>query len=142
MIKDLTCFIGLKAFIRNDKDLLILHNPLMGLDLPGGKIQENELDLKRALQREVREETNLSISVGAPFFTWFFTVPTDSGHRSAGKKIFSVGYQCTYISDKVKLSSEHDWYKWINKDNYREYLKNSSFAPALTAYFSLKQDSK
>ena len=142
MIKDLTCFIGLKAFIRKDKDLLILHDPQMGLDLPGGKIQESELDLKRALEREVREETNLDITVGLPFFTWFFTVPTDSRHRSAGKQIFSVGYRCQYVSGEIKLGNEHDSYKWINKLSCTNYLKNTAFAPALQAYFDLERDSK
>lgn len=132
--KDLECFIGQKAFIEKDGKLLILHDPQMGLDLPGGKIIEGETDLPASLKREVREETNLEIEVGNPFATWFFTIPLDSGHRSAGKKIFSVGYKCTYLSGEITLSQEHDWYKWITKENYTEYLQ-SNFSGALKKYF-------
>lgn len=131
---DLVCFIGQKAFIEKNGELLILHDPQMGLDLPGGKVIEGESDLRAALQREVKEETSLIIDVGKPFCTWFFTIPLDSGHRSAGKKIFSVGYKCTYISGEITLSREHDWYKWVNKKNYTNYLK-SGFSDALKAYF-------
>lgn len=131
---DLVCFIGQKAFIGKNGELLILHDPSMGLDLPGGKVMEGESDLSKALQREVKEEIGLEITVGKPFYTWFFTIPQDSGHRSAGKKIFNVGYRCTYVSGKITLSSEHDWYKWIDKHTYSEYLK-SGFADALQAYF-------
>lgn len=131
---DLVCFIGQKAFIKKDGELLILHDPSMGLDLPGGKVKKGELDLSGSLQREVKEETGLEIKVGKPFYSWFFTIPLDSGHRSAGKKIFNVGYRCTYVSGDLVLSSEHDWYKWININTYTEYLK-SGFSDALEAYF-------
>jgi 8-oxo-dGTP pyrophosphatase MutT (NUDIX family) len=136
MPDDLVSFIGQKAFIEKDGELLILHDPQMGLDLPGGKIMEGETDLAAALQREVQEETTLVINVGKPFFTWFFTIPLGSGHRSAGKKIFCVGYKCTYVSGVITLSAEHDSYTWINKNNYQEYLNKTTFAPALEAYFN------
>jgi len=133
-VEDLVCFIGQKAFIEKNGELLILHDPQMGLDLPGGKVREGELDLSMALKREVIEETGLTIEILEPFYTWFFTIPLDSGHRSAGKNIFSVGYKCKYISGEVKLSSEHDWYKWINKNSYKEDT-NSGFGKALETYF-------
>lgn len=133
--KDLECFIGQKAFIEKDGKLLILHDPQMGFDLPGGKIIDGETDIPKSLKREVREETNLEIEVGSPFATWFFIIPINSGHRSAGKKIFSVGYKCTYLSGKITLSSEHDWYKWVDKNDYKKYSE-TDFSPALKAYFS------
>ncbi|MBI5614597.1 NUDIX domain-containing protein [Candidatus Gottesmanbacteria bacterium] len=131
---DLVCFIGQKAFIEKDGELLILHDPSMGLDLPGGKVMEGESDLSKALQREVKEETGLEIVVEKPFYTWFFTIPLDSGHRSAGKKIFNVGYRCMYASGEIKLSREHDKYFWVNKNNYSYHLK-SGFSDALKAYY-------
>jgi 8-oxo-dGTP pyrophosphatase MutT (NUDIX family) len=106
----------------------------MGLDLPGGKIFAGETDVSKSLEREVKEETGLEIAVGTPFYTWFFTIPLDSGHRSAGKKIFNVGYRCTYVSGEIKLSREHDKYFWVNKNNYSNQLK-SGFSDALKAYY-------
>lgn len=134
---DLECFIGQKAFIEKDGKLLILHDPQMGFDLPGGKIQEGETDLIASLKREVQEETGLVIDVGRPFATWFFTIPIDSGHRSAGKKIFSVGYKCKYLTGEITLSSEHDWYKWIDRNDYGTYAQ-AGFSSALKAYNGAK----
>lgn len=135
MKEDLVCFVAQKAFIKKNDELLILHDPRMGLDLPGGKIMVGEEDLKAALLREVKEETGLIIKIGEPFSTWFFTIPLNSGHQSAGKKIFTVGYRCEYVSGEVNLSQEHDWYKWINKTNYKQYLKKSAFSSVLKEYF-------
>lgn len=136
---DLVCFIGQKAFIEKDGELLVLHDTQMGWDLPGGKVLEGETDLGMSLQREVKEETGLEIVVGRPFYTWFFTILIDSGHRSAGKKIFNTGYRCAYVSGEIKLSSEHQSYKWINKNNYKNYFK-SGFTDALKAYFEGLED--
>lgn len=133
-MKDLVCYIGQKAFIEKNGELLILYDPLLGLDLPGGKIKEGELDLYASLKREVKEETGLTINVIKPFYTWFFTVPIASSHRGAGKKIFHVGYKCTYVSGKIQLSEEHDRYEWINKSSYKKYL-NAGFNEALEAHF-------
>jgi len=133
-MNDLVCFVGQKACIEKDGQLLLLYDPIMGYDLPGGKIMKHETDLKASLQREVREETQLEIDVGLPFYTWFFTIPLNSGHRSAGKKIFTIVYRCTYVSGEVTLSSEHTSFRWINKQNYKECLK-TAFAGALNTYF-------
>lgn len=133
-MKDLVCFIGQKAFIEKKGELLILYDPLMGLDLPGGKIKEGELDFCASLKREVKEETGLTIKVLEPFYTWFYTIPKNSNHRNAGKKIFHVGYTCTYQSGKIKLSKEHNRYEWINRSSYKKYL-NAGFNEALKTYF-------
>jgi len=133
-MKDLTCFISQKAFIEKDGELLLLHDPQIGVELPGGKVLENETDLRMSLQREVIEETGLIIDIGKPFHTWLYTIPSDIGHRSAGKRFLCVGYRCTYVSGDIKLSSEHDWYKWVNKDNYKEYCK-TNFSDVLGVYF-------
>ncbi len=132
---DIVCFIGQKAFIDRDGKLLVLHDPQMGWDLPGGKVQVVDRDLPSALKREVMEEAGLSISIGQPFYTWLFTIPADSGHRSAGKQIFCVGYKCKYVSGQIKLSHEHDSFCWITKSNYQEYI-SAGFTAALKTYFS------
>lgn len=135
---DLVCFIGQKAFIEKDGELLLLRDrQTQGNDLPGGKIIIGETDLAASLQREVTEETGLDIEVGIPFFTWFYTIPLNSGHRSAGKTIFNVGYKCLYVNGIITLSMEHDKYTWINQSHYTDY-RESGFFNALKAYFDHK----
>ncbi|MCJ7826387.1 NUDIX domain-containing protein [Patescibacteria group bacterium] len=135
MSSDQYCFIGLKAMIVKDGKILVLSDPQMGPDLPGGKIQEGETDLAKALKREVKEETGLVIFVGNPFFVWMFTIPTNINHRSAGKKIFSVAFVCTYISGDVKLNPEHDSFVWVDQTNYKQYVEGSNFKKAFDIYY-------
>lgn len=124
MRNDQLLFVGQKAFIDRDGDILILTDPKLGLDLPGGKIKEGETNLTEALEREVKEETGLEVEIREPFTTWMIEFPPD--HRNQGK-VFLVGYRCRYISGDVSLSSEHTEYKWVNKDNFRQLPQDGHF---------------
>ncbi|NTU46495.1 NUDIX domain-containing protein [Candidatus Roizmanbacteria bacterium] len=120
-----------KAFIEKKGEILILHDPLIGLDFPGGRIQVGETNLITALQREVREETTLEIQVGNPFTTWIFKHPTTI------EQSFLTGYRCTYVSGEVSLSDEHDNFHWVNKDNYTQFKDSTDYYKALEHYFQL-----
>lgn len=132
MANDQLLFVGQKAFIAKDGEILILVDPQLGVDLPGGKIKEGEVNLTEALKREVKEETGLKIEIEEPFTTWMIEFPPD--HRNQGK-VFLVGYKCKHISGEVVLSSEHSEYKWVNKDTYGQLPKDGHF-PAVEKYFS------
>ncbi|NCO88395.1 hypothetical protein AUK04_00525 [Candidatus Roizmanbacteria bacterium CG2_30_33_16] len=133
--------VGQKAVILKNNEVLILHDPVPPpgvIDLPGGKIQTGERDFIKSLQREVFEETNLKIKVDRPFFTSFWEFSKGSNHRNKGKKIFLLFYYCTYISGEVKISSEHDWFKWVNKKNYMSsFINKNNIFYALTEYFKI-----
>jgi 8-oxo-dGTP diphosphatase len=125
--------VGQKAFIEKDGEILILNDPLEGLDFPGGKIQVGETDFAEALKREVREETSLEIEVGDPFSVWFneFKPP----HRNAGKKVYLVGFKCKYKSGQIVLSSEHNHFRFVNKDNFHEADDGTKYFSQLKKYF-------
>jgi len=133
MKEDAQFYVVQKAFIRKGNEVLVLGDPEEGLDYPGGKIQEGEIDPVESLKREVREETGLEIEVGDPFVTWTNAFP--GGHRLAGKHVFLVGYRCKYVSGEVKLSDEHDKFSWVTKENYREVNDGTSFFDILNKYF-------
>ncbi len=69
MVEDQLLYVGQKAFIEKGGEVLILMDHDLGLDFPGGKIQEGEIDFTKSLKREVREETKLEIEKGDAFFT-------------------------------------------------------------------------
>jgi len=136
MANDRQFYVDQKAFIERDGKVLVLNDPILGLDFPGGKIQEGEVDWTDALKREVQEETGLEITVGEPFTAWHFKMP-EGPHRNAGKDLFLVGYRCAYTSGEVVLSSEHDKYEWVDKDTYQKYADNDidGYFQALKTYF-------
>ncbi len=138
IMKDRQFYVGQKAVINKKEKILILHDPVIDkIDIPGGKIQEGEIDFIKALKREVLEETGLTIKVGRPFFTSYFEFDPNSGHRNAGKKIYLVFFACQYLKGKVKISEEHDWYKWVNKKSYKKHYKKGNILIALENYFKL-----
>lgn len=69
-------------------------------DLPGGHIQVGE-DLETGLKREVKEETDLSIS------NIFFVSKIDNLHF----------YFCDYNQKPIKLSHEHTGFRFFSKKN-------------------------
>jgi 8-oxo-dGTP diphosphatase len=131
--------IGQKAFIEKDGKVLVLGDPEEGLDFPGGKIQEGEAvdgdaaGLSRALQREVREETNLEIEVGNPFSVWYHEFPKNS--RNYGKVVYLVAFRCKYVFGELKLSDEHNSFRWVDKNDYKEVDDGSDFFDVLEKYF-------
>ena len=122
-----------KAFIDKVGKVLVVFDPQLGLDFPGGKIEEGENDFDDSMKREVREETGLEIEVGEPFFRWYFEFPL--GHRNYGKVVYLVGFKCKYLSGEVKISDEHSSYKWVNQANYESVKENSDYFKALEKYF-------
>ena len=133
MKEDKLFYVGQKAFIERDGKVLVLRDPVDGLDFPGGKIQEGESNFVESLKREVREETGLEIVVGDPFTTWYNKFPPH--HRNANKEVYLVGFCCKYVSGEVRLSSEHDQFKWITRTTIQEVSEKSAYFEALEKYF-------
>lgn len=131
--------VGQKAFIERNAKVLVLNDPVEGLDFPGGKIQEGEAkdgdasSLIRSLQREVMEETGLVIEVFNPFAVWYHEFPKN--HRNYGKRVYLVAFKCKYVSGELKLSDEHDNFKWVDRNGYKEVDDGSDYFDALKKYF-------
>lgn len=142
MNKDALLCVGQKAFIEKDGKVLILNDPIEGLDFPGGKIKEGEpkeedaSSLIRALQREVMEETGLTIEVLNPFTVWYHEFTKE--HRNYPKVVYLVGFKCKYISGELKISDEHNNFRWVDKSNYKEVDDNGEYFNALQKYIKLK----
>jgi 8-oxo-dGTP pyrophosphatase MutT (NUDIX family) len=143
MKEDALLCVGQKALIEKDGKILVL-DPVIRLDFPGGKIQEDEaqdgeaVSLKRALQREVREETGLEIEVGDPFIVWYHQF--GGNHRNSGKKVYLVAFRCKYVSGDLQLSDEHDNFRWVDESDYRQVDDDSDYFDVLEKYFQSSRD--
>lgn len=131
--------VGQKAFIEKGGKVLVLGDPTEGLDFPGGKIQEGEAEdanassLIRSLQREVMEETGLEIEVFDPFAVWYHEFPKN--HRNYPRVVYLVAFRCKYISGELRLSDEHNSFKWVDRDTYKEVDDGSDYFDVLKKYF-------
>lgn len=76
---------------------------------PGGRIEPEEGYLD-GLKREIREETGLEVGVGEPVFVeeWFPSIKGEPHH------IVAIYFHCRPLGNKVRLSHEHDDYKWVD----------------------------
>lgn len=89
--------------------------------------------LIRSLKREVKEETGLEIEVFNPFAVWYHEFP--KGHRNYGKVVYLVAFKCKYVSGELKLSDEHDKFRWVDKNDYKEVDDGSDYSDVLRKYF-------
>lgn len=90
-------------------DVLLLRDGADGpWELPGGRIAEDEA-VGPGLRREIREETGLTATVGAPVYTAAWRNDADDGR-------FVVVYRCQTDDREVTLSDEHDDWRWLPPD--------------------------
>ena len=139
MKNDALFCVGQKAFIEKEGKVLTLVDPIEGLDFPGGKIQEGEAideyatSLILALKREVKEETSLEIEVMDPFAVFYYEFPKES--RNFGKVVYLVAFKAKYVSGDVKLSDEHNNFKWVDINDYSTVDDGSDYFDVLEKYF-------
>ena len=85
-------------------------------DVVGGRIEDEE-ELLVGLQREIKEESGLSVSVGQLLgVTETFPVINDVPHH-----IIRIYYACSTDSNQVELSQDHDKYEWIDPKKFADH---------------------
>lgn len=104
--------ITVKGIIRRkDGKILVVKRSARDDHLPeawetvGGGMDKEELPQK-ALEREILEETGLSVTVGLPFNVFTF-------RKQTGEFKVGLTFLCDVEDDTVTLSEEHSEYRWI-----------------------------
>ncbi|MBS3151214.1 NUDIX domain-containing protein [Candidatus Woesearchaeota archaeon] len=102
-----------------DKILLLKRNSKMEMhpnkwSFPGGKVISGET-LFQALQREIKEETNLEIEDTKRYISdYTFT-------RPSGKNTIGFCFLVNAKNNKVKLSKEFTDFSWISPEEIENY---------------------
>lgn len=95
-------------------------------ELPGGKVDSGEF-FDEALIREMKEETNLDVSIG----DFYEAIQDDYIHKRTVQVIMKVNI----LSEEFKISDEHDNYKWADLEEikllYQENKLSTAFAKVL-----------
>jgi len=113
--------IGQKAFIVNAKKQLLImkrknSDMYKGLwDVPGGRVEEGD-NLYQAIEREIKEESNLSLdkvilTLGSSKFL---------GKRKDKPTFIRNFFLCT-AKGVIKLSDEHSEFAWIKVGELKDY---------------------
>jgi len=133
--------VGLKAFVANNKKLLILQDQDGLWELPGGRIEtrERENPLQNILLREVAEELgkDCKIKVGPIFHTWVRKPSRDVNDIYTNKDfcIFLVGFACILKKGEIALSKEHKNFQWITKEEVDTMEFENTYKDAIKYYF-------
>lgn len=122
---------GVKAFIVKDGKFLFIkrrgddsHNPNQW-DLPGGRVEPEE-DPHAGLIREAKEETELEIEIVLPLHV-------DHFQKQDGQLITLIHFLCKAINSEIKLSDEHQEYKWVDLAHPNEEIP-TWLTPVLANY--------
>ena len=108
-----TFVVAQKAAIREGgKYLIIKRSPLEDTyvncwEFPGGKLEKGEEALQ-GVEREVKEETRLTVKAIKPLFTFKKLMPN-------GLHYIFIVYHCKKLSGKIRLSEEHSAYRWATQ---------------------------
>lgn len=131
--------ISLKIILKNQQgEVLILRAIDNGsyagyYDLPGGRINADEFrtprtPLPKIIEREVIEEIGkIKYKLNKkPVATGRHLIPKKYLSLKKDIHCFYVFFEAVYISGKIKISSEHVGYKWVdlNKIKLTDYFKS------------------
>ena len=136
-MENVKLFVATKAVIEYQGKVLVLRESSKytdgsqagRYDVVGGRVTPGE-PFNKSLEREVREETGLSVKIGEPFFvneSW----PVVRGEQWQIVRIF---FKYTADAEAVTLSEDHDTYRWIDPKEYATAGLIENLLPTFIAY--------
>ncbi|WP_407416448.1 NUDIX hydrolase [Methanobrevibacter sp.] len=96
-------------------------------EIPGGKVKKGEF-FDQALKREFMEETGLEINIDS----LYNVIQNEYTACKTNEKIKSVQLimRVSSDSDEVKISAEHDDYRWFTPEELKELIDRKLLSKA------------
>lgn len=116
--------VTLKVLLENDNgETLVLKAPNSGnyagyCDLPGGRIDEDELDtdLIQILSREIREEVgDIRLKINKkPVSVFRNFIPAEISVTRRDINVLHILFEAQYLGGEIIISHEHAGYQWLD----------------------------
>jgi len=120
-LKDSQAFlITQKAVIIKNNKILLLKNEKGCFELPGGLLEMGE-EMETGLEREIKEELNLSLKKTKNLITCcdylFKDFKFNDGAKTRDTQIIALAFKCKLenIRKDITLSKEHFSFAWLTK---------------------------
>jgi 8-oxo-dGTP diphosphatase len=96
-------------------------------EIPGGKVKKGEF-FDQALKREFMEETGLEINIDS----LYNVIQNNYTACKTNEEIKSIQLimKVSSNTDEVKISQEHDDYKWFTREELKEVIDNELLSKA------------
>ncbi|SDA46567.1 NUDIX hydrolase [Methanobrevibacter millerae] len=96
-------------------------------EIPGGKVKKGEF-FDQALKREFMEETGLEIDIESLYNVIQNNYTACKTNESI--KSIQLIMKVTSTTDEVKISQEHDEYRWFTKEELKELIDKEMLSRA------------
>ncbi len=136
-------FVATKAFVTwNGKVLVVRESSKYAdgshageFDIVGGRLTPGER-FDEALMREIKEETGLDGTIGAPFYVgeWRPVV------REEPWQIVAIFFEFAAASPDVKLGNDHDEFQWVDPRDLADVPLIPNLKPAFQAYLERRSE--
>jgi len=113
-------YVGVKGIVFFEDNILFLkrvRSDTYYWDSPGGRVDGDE-ELVDALTRELREEIGVE-NVNIQDKLTFYKLPNDVENEHG---LLLVYYKAEVHTDTVKISDEHEAYKWVKKNDLSKFI--------------------
>ena len=126
--------VGISAVIEDAEGRILLMRRASSKDFGAlewepvsGRMEAGESPLD-AVQREVLEETGLSVTSIAPFDTFHFD--------RNGIELVGIAFACHLVDGDLRLSPEHDQAMWVSREQVTRVSVSSRVGASLDRYWN------
>ncbi|TDC57624.1 NUDIX hydrolase [Actinomadura sp. KC345] len=135
-----------KAFIVSGGRLLLVRKSASDpfhpgrWEVPGGRLEEDDLDLDDHIRREVWEEVGLKIDPGAAFHLWQWFMPDRAAPAQRGRvRVVAAARRCRPLTLDAGLENQDagdhlDECAWVPLDELHAYDLIPSLRPVIRAF--------